>query len=97
MAKSLFLLFLNPWIEYYLNIPNGREEQPFIFTLKDFTMTFTSVFTLYTISWIVSIFTLDMTSIDFCWGIGLAIQSFLYFIQSINYTGKLSFIKLIFG
>lgn len=97
MVESYLLVKLKRWLEYYFDISKHIEESPYIFTFKDFAMVFACTLSLFTVSWIISIFTLDVTLIDFCWGFSLAIQSFLYFFQSFNYTGKFSSPKLIFS
>jgi steroid 5-alpha reductase family enzyme len=97
--RTSFTSKLPSWINTLFNLkPQPKiEESPNIFTFKEFMTGTLCVYTLFTIAWVISVFIQDITMIDFCWGFGLAIQSFYYFQQTINYTGEISFTKFLFS
>ena len=98
-TRAYFTSKLTSWISSLINVNHQHiiGESPNELGIKEFFTGTLSVYTLFTISWIISVFIEDITLIDFCWGLGLAIQSFYYLIQSVKYTRELSLTKFLFS
>jgi len=98
-TRAYFIPRLPSWIRSLFNI-NPHPiigESPNESGIKEFFTGTLFVYTLFTIAWLISVFIEDITLIDFCWGFGLAIQSFYYFIQSVKFTKEFSFTKFFFS